>query len=70
VRLDTIVGRLEPDELGVASFEGSMSYAFSVAGEDRCSQQALSEAQLPALPCEMRYTLVAERIRAPEPTAH
>jgi hypothetical protein len=68
VRDDQITGDLRPDEAGaLTAFTGQMRFDFAATPESSCTLEELGLAQLSRLPCGMRYTLSAQRTRAPTP---
>jgi hypothetical protein len=66
-RADHIVGTLREDALGnVSGFSGSMTHSFASAPDSACTVDDRISAGLPELPCEMDYTLEAQRSREPD----
>ncbi|HTV24149.1 MAG TPA: hypothetical protein VMG12_35900 [Polyangiaceae bacterium] len=68
VRDDRIAGVLAEDEVGsLTSFEGEMEFDFAATRESTCTLDEQDAADLPLLPCRMRYLLSGRRTRAPMP---
>lgn len=67
-RDDRIAGVLAPDEDGaLAAFTGEMEFTFAALPESTCTLEEQDAADLPLLPCRMRYVLSGQRTRAPMP---
>jgi hypothetical protein len=66
-RQDRISGALRPDATGaIATFVGTMGYAFSPRPASDCTLEEQQSAGLTLLPCSMNYALTGQRTRTPE----
>jgi len=70
LRDDLISGVLSADAAGeITAFSGEMRFDFAALADSACTAEEQDQAELPRLPCRMRYALSAQRTRAPAPRA-